>query len=90
MGQRQQAATCCSQRPSFSFYASKLLEIWENQGKIDRSARQILRTVVIRISRDIFDHHRELGDIEQNAPGQIVPLKISSCMIWIWLVFKIF
>jgi len=59
----------------FSFYASKLLEIWENQGKIDRSARQILRTVVIRISRDIFDHHRELGDIEQNAPWSNSPIK---------------
>ena len=41
----------------YSFYASRLLEIWEKQGKIDRSARQILRTVVIRVSR-IFDHHR--------------------------------
>lgn len=59
----------------YSFYASGLLEIWGKKGKIDRSARQILRTVIIRVSRDIFDHHRELGDIEQNVPWLNSPSK---------------
>jgi CRISPR-associated endonuclease/helicase Cas3 len=59
----------------YSFYAAKLLEIWEKQGKIDRNQRQILRMVAVRVSRDIFDHHRELGDIEQNVPWSTSPNK---------------
>jgi CRISPR-associated endonuclease/helicase Cas3 len=59
----------------YSFYASKLLKIWEKEESIDRNTRQILRTVVVQVSRDIFDHHRELGNIEQNVPWLNSPVK---------------
>ena len=59
----------------YSFYAFKLLKIWEKEEKIDRNTRQILRTVAVRVSRDIFDHHRELGDIEHSVPWLHSPVK---------------
>ncbi len=52
----------------FSYYAAKLLDVWEEQEQLDRNEMQILRAFVVRVIRDIFDHHRELGDIEEEVP----------------------
>ena len=59
----------------FSYYAAKLLDLWKEQDRLDRNQMQILRAFVVRVVRDIYDHHRELGDIEEEVPWLHMPEK---------------
>ncbi|MFA7372369.1 MAG: DEAD/DEAH box helicase [bacterium] len=62
----------------FSYYAAKLLEFWEEQERLDRKEIQVLRVFIVRVVRDIFDHHRELGDMEEEVPWLYMPDKDLS------------
>ena len=57
----------------FSFYAIKLFDAWNMETKLSRAEKNILRTVILKIIRDICDHHSELRDIEKNCPWQNTP-----------------
>lgn len=62
----------------YSFYAARILDFWRDQGKIDRNQEQVLKVVAVQAIRDIFDHHGELGDIEQDVPWLHMPGKNLS------------
>jgi len=57
----------------FSFYAMKMFDTWDAEAKISRIEKSILRTVILRVIRDICDHHSELRDIEMNCPWHDTP-----------------
>lgn len=59
----------------FSYYATKLLGLWRIEEKLDRNKMQVLRAFIVRVVRDIFDHHRKLGDIEEEVPWLHIPNK---------------
>ena len=59
----------------FTYYAAKILDVWKEQDQLDRNEIQVLRAFVVRVARDIFDHHRELGDIEKEVPWSYIPDK---------------
>ena len=48
----------------FMYAASKLLATWE----LSRTEILEIRRKILHISRDIYDHHGELGDIENEPP----------------------
>lgn len=52
----------------YSYYASKLLNIWEKKDGLGRDERTFLRTVIMRVIRDICDHHSVLGNIDRESP----------------------
>lgn len=54
----------------FSFYAINLFDAWNIETKISRAEKSILRTIILKIIRDICDHHSKLRDIEINCPWQ--------------------
>ncbi len=48
----------------FTYAASRLLETWD----LNRAELLEMRRKILHISRDIYDHHGELGDIEDEPP----------------------
>lgn len=55
----------------FSHYAFLLMENWNNN--ITRNEKSILRTIILRIIRDICDHHSKIRDIEPDCPWYDTP-----------------
>ncbi|QGT99800.1 CRISPR-associated helicase Cas3 [Candidatus Syntrophocurvum alkaliphilum] len=52
----------------FTFYAHELYQQWEKDLLADKNERTIAKTTILKISRDICDHHGKLEDIIAESP----------------------